>query len=233
MTTILVLTGAGISAESGIPTFRTPTGAGPALWAGHDVEDVATPDGYRRDPELVHAFYQARRDQVAAATPNAAHTALTRLAEAAGDRLLVVTQNVDDLHERSGLPAENLIHMHGSLADGRCTACYELTPAGVYGATCTTCGIGTLRPNVVWFGEQPMGMPRIERATERADIFIAIGTSGEVYPAAGLVNIATVAGAGTFELNLGRTSEMFQQAFIGPATETVPLLVDGLVAALR
>jgi len=225
---IVVLTGAGISAESGIPTFRTPTGGGPALWAEHDVEDVATPAGYRRNPHLVHRFYEERREACVAVLPNAAHVALAELAAAPGIDLLVVTQNVDDLHERGGLPAGNLIHMHGALATALCPACGERETGGRFGDHCVVCRIGVLRPDVVWFGERPYDMPRIERAVRRCDLFVAVGTSGEVYPAAGLVNLAAERGARTVELNLERTSGLFDETIVGPATVTVPALVTDL-----
>ena len=228
---IVILTGAGISAESGIQTFRTPDGNGPSLWGEHDVEDVATPHGYRRDPQLVEEFYEARRRDVAAAEPNPAHVALARLAEAYGDDLLVVTQNVDDLHERGGLPEANLIHMHGKLKTALCPGCGEREDGGVFGAKCSTCHIGVLRPDVVWFGEQPYEMGRIERAVQNAGMFVAIGTSGDVYPAAGLVDHARLAGVSTMELNLAPTTGNFDAVMSGPATVTVPLFVDGAIAA--
>jgi len=223
------LTGAGISAESGIPTFRTPDGGGPAMWAEHSVDDVATPAGYRRNRNLVHRFYQERREACAAAEPNAAHYALAALAAALGDKVLVVTQNVDDLHERAGLPARNLIHMHGALATAICAGCRHRVDAGVYGDRCPRCRDGLLRPDVVWFGERPYEMPRIERAVRDAYLFVAVGTSGEVYPAAGLVDIARVHGASTVELNLQQTSGLFDETRLGPASRTVPELVKNLI----
>lgn len=226
---VVVLTGAGISAESGIQTFRS-AGPGPALWAEHDVETVATPAGYRRNPELVREFYRARRRDVAAAAPNAAHLALGELGQALGERLLVVTQNVDDLHERGGLPAASLLHMHGQLATALCPACGEREPAGEYGATCVTCQVGTLRPDVVWFGERPYEMGRIERAVTGASLFVSIGTSGDVYPAAGLVDQARAHGVRTIELNLAATSGRFDEVIEGPASRTVPTFVEEVLA---
>lgn len=226
---IVVLTGAGISAESGLQTFREPTGAGPALWAGHSVEDVATASGYRRNPGLAHDFYRARRAEVAAAEPNAAHHALGLLATEYGDKLLLVTQNVDDLHERGGVAGPQLIHMHGQLATAICTLCREPVTAGECGAGCPICFAGTLRPDVVFFGETPKEMPRINRALAAADLFIAIGTSGDVYPAAGFVDKAIASRARTIELNL-HASDRFTQFRGGPATVTVPALVAELLS---
>ena len=228
---IVILTGAGISAESGIPTFRTDDG-GPALWAQHRIEDVATPEAYRRDPDLVHAFYRARREAAARAEPNAAHIALAEAAEVLGERMLVVTQNVDDLHERAGHPASGLVHMHGRLASAFCTACGVRIEGGGFGDACA-CGRGVLRPDIVWFGEMPYEMDRIERAILAADLFVAIGTSGEVYPAAGFVDLANEVGAQTVELNLAPTSGVFRASVTGPASETVPALVRDLLDAHR
>src|SRR6478735_12275913 len=179
---IVVLTGAGVSAESGLATFRGPDG----LWEGHRVEDVCTPEAFRRDPGLVHAFYDARRAKLGTVEPNAAHKALARLdAEWPGD-LLLVTQNVDDLHERAG--SKRLLHMHGELTKGWCQACDErLEWDGDMGegAKCPSCRtIGRVRPDIVWFGEMPYDMERIDNALQKADLFVSIGTSGAVYPAA-------------------------------------------------
>jgi NAD-dependent deacetylase len=230
---IVILTGAGISAESGIQTFRDNGDGSPALWADHDVEDVATPAGYRRDKNLVHEFYTERRRAAAEALPNAAHEAIGRLGDALGDRLLVATQNVDDLHERGGLDPDLLVHMHGFLRSALCPACGERELDGVFGTLCPVCRIGELRPDVVWFGEHPYQMGRIEQAVERADLFVAIGTSGQVYPAAGLVDIARLAGVSTFELNLHPTHAGFDAVMEGPATVVVPGFVDSLIAASR
>ena len=218
---IVILTGAGISAESGIATFRGPGG----LWEGHRVEDVCTPEALADDPVLVHRFYDARRGALATVVPNAAHVALARLdAEWAG-ALLIVTQNVDDLHERAG--AKRLLHMHGELLSALCAACGahsewngELPP----GSVCPVCGAAALRPDIVFFGEMPYQMDVIERALSRADLFVSVGTSGAVYPAAGFVQGARHAGAQTLELNLERSagSGYFHETRLGAAGMLVP-----------
>ncbi|MBC7505959.1 MAG: NAD-dependent deacylase, partial [Sandarakinorhabdus sp.] len=220
---IVILTGAGISAESGVPTFRGPDG----LWEGHRVEDVATPQAFRRNPVLVQRFYDARRAALAAVRPNAAHRALARLdAEWTGD-FLIVTQNVDDLHERGG--AQRLLHMHGELQRARCTACGAAPEwAGPLSGEppCPRCGEPRLRPDIVWFGEMPYHMDVIEAAIAAADLFVAIGTSGAVYPAAGFVSLAAAAGAHTLEINLDRSAgtSLFDEARHGPAGTLVPAL---------
>lgn len=226
---IVVLTGAGISAESGLQTFRAPDENGRSLWGDHDVEEVASVAGYRRNPDLVHDFYRARRADVADAEPNAAHLALGQLSDALGDQLLVVTQNVDDLHERGGVAAGNLIHMHGQLATAACPACGERVEHGEYGDACPTCIIGLLRPDIVFFGELPRQTGRIERAIQAADVFIAIGTSGNVYPAAGYVDMARLYSVDTIELNI-EASGRFDHFVHGPASATVPQLVAGLLS---
>ena len=226
---IIVLTGAGISAESGIATFRGPGG----LWEGHRVEDVCTPAALVRDPELVHRFYDARRAALKEVVPNAAHVALARLDAAWPGELLIVTQNVDDLHERAG--AKRLLHMHGELRSALCARCGERrawTGALPPGAVCEACGAGALRPDIVFFGEMPYDMGRIERALAEADLFVSIGTSGAVYPAAGFVQGARYAGARTLELNLERStgSACFHEMRLGPASALVPAWVDALLA---
>jgi len=227
---IVILTGAGVSAESGLATFRGPDG----LWEGHRVEDVATPEAFARDPELVHAFYDARRARLRDVEPNAAHRALARLdAEWPGD-LLIVTQNVDDLHERAG--AKRLLHMHGALTSGWCLACDERFPwegAMGEGATCPLCqAVGQIRPDIVWFGEMPYEMDRIDEALMNADLFVSIGTSGAVYPAAGFVQTAKYCGARTLEINLepSQGSIFFDERRYGPAGVEVPTWVDELLA---
>jgi len=227
---VVILTGAGVSAESGVATFRGPDG----LWEGHRVEDVCTPEAYRRDPALVHAFYDARREKLGSVAPNAAHKALARLdAEWDGD-LLLVTQNVDDLHERAG--SKRLLHMHGELKSGWCLACGDRFrwegPMGER-AECLSCGAGgRLRPDIVWFGEMPYDMDRIDEALRRADLFVSIGTSGAVYPAAGFVQTARYCGARTLEMNLEPSmgSIFFEESRVGPAGKLVPAWVDEVLA---
>jgi NAD-dependent deacetylase len=219
---IVVLTGAGISAESGLATFRGPDG----LWEGHRVEDVATPEAFARDPALVHAFYDARRARLGTVEPNAAHRALARLDAAWPGELLIVTQNVDDLHERAG--AKRLLHMHGELNSAWCRACgarMAWTDEMGHGPACPRCGAaGKLRPDIVWFGETPYEMERIDRALMDADLFVSIGTSGAVYPAAGFVQTARYVGAGTLEMNLEPSlgSSLFDESRTGKAGALVP-----------
>jgi NAD-dependent deacetylase len=218
---IVVLTGAGISAESGVPTFRDADG----LWEGHRVEDVATPEGYALDPAVVHAFYDARRAALAGVVPNPAHLALARLEEALGEDLLVVTQNIDDLHERAG--SRRVLHMHGELLSALCVGCGRRSAWTTDLASlppCPACGAGELRPDVVWFGEVPYEMDRIFAALETCDLFVSIGTSGAVYPAAGFVQAAASYGARTLELNLvpSEGSHLFDEARHGPAGLLVP-----------
>jgi NAD-dependent deacetylase len=225
---IVILTGAGISAESGLATFRGPDG----LWEGHRVEDVCTPDALARDPALVLGFYDARRAALARVEPNAAHRALARLDEALAGELLIVTQNVDDLHERAG--ARRLIHIHGELLSALCEGCgarSRYTDAMLNRRGCATCGADALRPDIVFFGEMPYAMERIEAALTRADLFVSIGTSGAVYPAAGFVRLAAAAGAETLELNLEASagSGWFDEARFGPASTLVPAWVDELL----
>lgn len=258
---IVVLTGAGISAESGVPTFRGPDG----LWEGQRVGDVATPQAFARDPDLVLKFYDQRRANLARVKPNAAHHALGRLDREWDGELLIVTQNVDDLHERGG--AKRLLHMHGELKSGWCLACDarmqwegpmandpvdpepveglrsssrevqdfdKLSPNG--GDTrppCPSCGAtGQIRPDIVWFGEIPYRMDAIDDALSRCDLFVSIGTSGAVYPAAGFVQTARYHGAQTLELNLDPSegSIFFHESRMGAAGALVPAWVDELVA---
>ncbi|HZF94683.1 MAG TPA: NAD-dependent deacylase [Allosphingosinicella sp.] len=227
---IVILTGAGISAESGLATFRGSDG----LWEGHRVEDVATPEAFRRDSALVQAFYDARRARLNEVAPNAAHEALARLdAQWPGD-LLIVTQNVDDLHERAG--AKRLLHMHGELRSAWCLGCdarmrWE-ADLGDH-PPCPSCGAaGLMRPDIVWFGEMPYDMDRIDRALMGADLFVSIGTSGNVYPAAGFVQTARYVGAKTLEMNLEPSlgSFLFDESRTGPASELVPAWVDEMLA---
>lgn len=226
---IVILTGAGISAESGLATFRGPDG----LWEGHRVEDVCTPEALARDVELVHRFYDERRAKLAEVAPNPAHEALAGLDRAWGGELLIVTQNVDDLHERAG--ATRLIHMHGELKSALCAACGK---AGAWdallppGSMCDGCGRPALRPDIVFFGEMPYHMEAIDAALARADLFVSIGTSGAVYPAAGFVQTARHHGARTLELNLDPSagSYYFEETRLGPASVLVPALVRQLLA---
>jgi NAD-dependent deacetylase len=218
---IVVLTGAGISAESGVPTFRDADG----LWEGHRVEEVATPEAYEMQPSVVHRFYDARRTALAAVDPNPAHVALARLEQDLRHDLVVVTQNIDDLHERGG--STRVVHMHGRLRSALCRACGGrsdwLDGLADY-PPCPRCGVSELRPDVVWFGEVPYEMDRIFAALEDADLFVSIGTSGAVYPAAGFVQYAAAHGARTLELNLvpSEGTHLFDEARHGPASVLVP-----------
>jgi NAD-dependent deacetylase len=228
---IVVLTGAGISAESGLATFRGEDG----LWEGHRVEDVATPEAFARDPALVHKFYNARRAQLAEVEPNAAHRALARLEAEWPGEFLLVTQNVDDLHERAG--SKRLIHMHGRNTVAWCLACDARSPweAPMSGESkCPQCAArGQLRPDIVWFGEMPYDMDRIEDALRTCDLFVSIGTSGAVYPAAGLVQTARYCGAMTLEMNLepSQGSVFFDESRNGKAGKLVPEWVEEVLAA--
>jgi NAD-dependent deacetylase len=228
---IVVLTGAGVSAESGVPTFRDADG----LWEGHRVEDVATPEGYDADPALVHAFYDARRAALADVAPNPAHLALGRLEAVLGDDLLIVTQNVDDLHERGG--AHHVLHMHGELLSAWCRACgHRFRWEGTLGdrPSCPGCGVTELRPDIVWFGEMPYGMDRISAALADADLFVSIGTSGAVYPAAGFVIEARARGIRSLEINLepSEGTHWFDEARHGKAGDLVPRWVDEVLGQL-
>ena len=228
---IVVLTGAGISAESGIKTFRASDG----LWEEHRIEDVATPEGFKRDAGLVHRFYNARRAQLSEDElhPNAAHHALAYLESECECDFLLVTQNVDDLHERAG--SHHLIHMHGELLNVRCQVSgfvYKTTAPISPSTLCMCCGLeGTLRPDIVWFGEMPMRMEHIYEALDQCDLFLSIGTSGHVYPAAGFVEVANAAGAHTVEINLEPTHKqsLFDQHIYGLASEEVPRLVEQIL----
>lgn len=225
---LVILTGSGISAESGVPTFR----AGDGLWEGHRVEDVATPQAFARDPALVQDFYNQRRRHLSAVQPNAAHRALAELAARWQGEVLLVTQNVDDLHDRAHAetppaPGFQLLHMHGELLKAHCTATGRVTDCQGDLAADEPSPFhpqGRLRPHIVWFGEIPLHMDRIEAALARCDLFVSIGTSGAVWPAAGFVQLANHAGARTVELNLEPSlgSRRFDERVYGPATEVVP-----------
>lgn len=230
MRKIVILTGAGISAESGLGTFRDAGG----IWSQYDLEEVATPGGFARNPALVHDFYNARRANALAAAPNAAHLALARLERDWPGQVVVVTQNIDDLHERAG--QTRVIHMHGELAGALCANCgahweapREMRPEDA----CPECGERATRPDIVWFGEMPYDMDLIERHLISADLFASIGTSGQVFPAAGFVMQANAAGAETVELNLepSELSGMYDVRHEGPATEVVPAWVERLLAS--
>ena len=232
---IVILTGAGISQESGISTFRDTGG----LWEKMRVEDVATPGGFRRNPDLVYSFYNARRKQLTdgSVRPNAAHNALTLLEKNSIEPVLVITQNVDDLHERAG--SRNLLHMHGELLKARCVTCHTVMPwTGDMSAldACPVCGplpgategtTGRIRPHIVWFDEIPLYMEEIEDALEACTTFASIGTSGNVYPAAGFAARARAAGANVVEINMepSLNARSFHSGYYGPATKTVPAWV--------
>ena len=222
---IVILTGAGISAESGIDTFRSAGG----LWEQHNVEDVATPEGFARDPDLVLGFYDMRRTALAKVRPNPAHAALARLQAEFPGEVLIITQNVDDLHERAG--ARRVLHMHGELGSALCLSCEMRSRIETDLAArppCPVCQARSLRPDVVWFGEMPYQMERIYAAIREADLFVSIGTSGAVYPAAGFVRDARDLGVRTLELNLERSegSHWFHESRQGRAGELVPAWVE-------
>ena len=227
---IVILTGAGVSAESGIDTFRD----GGGLWEQHRVEDVATPEAFARDPDLVLRFYDMRRAAIQTKAPNAAHLALAKLDREWHGELQIVTQNVDDLHEKAG--AKRVLHMHGEHLNAWCMACDERsrwTGSLIDRPACPECGVAALRPDIVWFGEMPYRMDEIFDALERADLFVSIGTSGAVYPAAGFVRNAREFGAETLELNLepSQGTSWFDEARHGPATELVAAWVDEMLGA--
>jgi NAD-dependent deacetylase len=234
---IFVITGAGISAESGLGTFRDKDGTG--IWARFDPMKLATPEAFARNPSEVHAFYNARRRNLLSAAPNSAHFALARLEKALGERggsLALVTQNIDDLHDRAG--SKEVIHMHGELFKVRCVACETTIPwredLGLEDQ-CPSCAqIGSLRPHVVWFGETPLRMDDIYPALYEADLFVAIGTSGSVYPAGGFVSEARALGIRTCEINLepSDNASQFDDKRYGPASEVVPAWIEETLATM-
>ncbi len=230
---VVILTGAGISAESGIKTFRAADG----LWENHRVEDVASPEGFSRDPELVHQFYNTRRNQLLhdGISPNKAHFALAELETHFSSNFLLITQNIDNLHEQSG--SKKVCHMHGEILQMRCSRSGQVFPilqdlsVNEYCSCCNKPGY--LRPNIVWFGEVPLFMDEIYTALDQCDLFVAIGTSGNVYPAAGFAQVAGKAGARTVEINLepSAVQSAFNEARYGLASEKVPAFVNNLLAA--
>jgi NAD-dependent deacetylase len=229
---VVILTGAGISAESGIATFRDSNG----LWENHSIEEVATPEGFAANPALVYEFYNQRRAQLLDGNvqPNIAHIALSKLEKYLGDNLTLITQNVDNLHERAG--SENLLHMHGCLTSMKCTRSgmrKDVFESIDQNTLCDCCSPNqAMRPDIVWFGEMPYFMDEIEEKLSQADVFVSIGTSGNVYPAAGFVQIAKHFGALTVELNLEAThSNLFDEQFEGTATDLVPLFVDAVLSS--
>ncbi|GAA5072597.1 NAD-dependent deacylase [Roseibacterium beibuensis] len=224
MDRIVILTGAGVSAESGLGTFRDKDG----LWTRYDLSEVATPEGYARNPRLVLDFYNARRANALESSPNAAHRALARLQEGFAGEVLLVTQNIDNLHERGG--SREVVHMHGEITRALCASCghrWDAPREMVPSDPCPSCAAPATRPDIVWFGEMPYHMERILPALSEADLFVAIGTSGEVYPAAGFVEIAEEAGAETLEINLDPAPApgRFDRMIAGKATEAVPAWV--------
>lgn len=232
---IVILTGAGISRESGLDTFRDTDG----VWAKANVDDVATPEGFARNPEKVHQFYDSLRNRLLSNTvrPNAAHIALAKLEREWNGRVVLVTQNVDDLHERAG--SVNVIHMHGELLKSRCTSCLLITSCyeNLSVATiCNGCGLsGSMRPHIVWFGEMPIAGSEITHALNNCGLFVAIGTSGNVYPAAGFVKTARRARAHTVEISLEPSvgASSFHERIYGLATETVPEYVESLLRSRK
>jgi len=232
---VFILTGAGISAESGLSTFRDKDG----LWSRYKVEDVASIEGYRRDPQRVLEFYNLRRNAHGDVKPNAAHAALANLErcwDARGAIVTICTQNIDNLHERAG--SKRVVHMHGELAKVRCHDCGDVTPSDgdlSVNLGCAACGrIGGIRPHVVWFGEMPLEMDAIYDALAASNLFVSIGTSGSVYPAAGFVRAAREAGIATMEINLepSENAEAFDVARYGKASEAVPAWVDEMIGSL-
>jgi NAD-dependent deacetylase len=236
--TIVILTGAGISAESGLATFRDHNG----LWCNHRIEDVATPEAFQRNPALVHQFYNMRRAQLKEAAPNAAHLALAELAQHWEGRLLLVTQNVDDLHDRAGegktlRDGYNLLHMHGELRKARCLATEQVFDWDEDMSSNTPCPCckqpQRLRPHIVWFGEMPLRMEFIYQMLRECDLFLSIGTSGNVYPAAGFVHeVRSLRQGHTVELNMEPSSghSLFHEKIYGPATRTVPEFTRRILA---
>ncbi len=228
---IAILTGAGISAESGLETFR----GGGGLWCGQRVEDVATPQAFLNNPKIVHDFYNMRRNGLRAIEikPNPAHIALAELEQNHKGDVLIITQNIDNLHERGG--TQNILHMHGEALKAFCISCNYKTDCKndlSIESICDKCSsAGTMRPDIVWFGEMPYHMDKIEKALSNCDLFLSIGTSGHVYPAAGFVNLAGYSGAHTVELNLepSNVASAFNEQIYGPASKTVPEIIQKIL----
>jgi NAD-dependent deacetylase len=226
---IVILTGAGVSAESGLGTFRDTDG----LWTKYDLADVATPEGYAKNPKMVLDFYNARRINCRKAAPNPAHEAIARLQREYPGRVTLVTQNIDDLHERGG--SRQVIHMHGQILQALCAECghrWGWSGEMALDDICHSCATpGTVRPDIVWFGEMPYHMDTIWARIAACDLFVAIGTSGAVYPAAGFVTDARDRGARTLEINLEPSDNAgsFDERRSGPASETVPGWVEALL----
>ena len=227
---LVILTGAGISAESGLGTFRSKDG----IWAKYDLAKVATPRAFAADPAMVHQFYNLRRKACLKAKPHAGHFALAKLQRAWAGAFHLITQNVDDLHERAG--STGVLHMHGELLRAKCQSCghvWEGPRRMAASDTCPGCGQIATRPDVVWFGEEPYHMDEVTRIARAAQVFVVIGSSGQVYPAAGLVEIAAEKGARCYEINLAPTGGTFHQGIYGKAGEVVPVWVDRLLQGHR
>lgn len=223
---LVILTGAGISAESGLGTFRSRDG----IWAKYDLKKVATPYAFATDPQMVHDFYNLRRQACLNASPHAGHYALARFQREWHGSFHLITQNIDDLHERAG--SKEVLHMHGDLLKGRCSVCGHRWPApeAMFPAdACPRCGSSSTRPDVVWFGEDPYFLPEISHLARAADIFVVIGSSGQVYPAANMVKVALRSGAKTYEINLERTGSGFHSGLYGMASEIVPVWVERML----
>ena len=229
---IVFLTGAGISAESGLATFRSENG----LWNNHRVEDVATIEAYLRNPDYVHQFYNDMRPELFKAEPNPAHLAITDLQSNYPAQIDIVTQNVDTLHEKAG--NKNIYHIHGQINQIVCLNCghvFETWGDISSEDKCEKCGVvGMLKPNIVFFGENLLYMDKVDNLLKSCDLFISIGTSGVVYPAAGFVQIAKMFGADTIELNMEQTSNnrLFDRHIYGPAGTTLPALVQELIESI-
>lgn len=230
---IVILTGAGISAESGLATFRAANG----LWNNHKVEDVATIEAFQRNPAYVHEFYNDLKKEVLAAKPNAAHQAITRLQKEYPAEVSVITQNVDLLHEKAG--NQNVYHIHGQINQAVCLNCGQIleTSGDVDTETvCQHCGIGgMMKPNIVFFGENLLYMDKVDELLRRCDLFLSVGTSGVVFPAAAFVQTAKYYGAATYEFNLEATSNnfYFDQHIMGPAGTTLPAFVDEMIKDIK